>query len=161
MGFRLRTAGTWKAGAEFVTPWYDQVSLVRLDGFEQRRINVSFEQILKALPSLSNPYALAGYLVVAIIWLAYFLSKARVFSRLSAGQTSGVVRFILRRAFQLSVVVVVLGFGYAAYRAHLGVMQNAKTHTSVKQQAGDCSNIQNGNNNVVSSDCENKAAGTK
>jgi hypothetical protein len=121
---------------------------------------VNIERFLKALPSLSNPYALAGYLVIAIIWLGYALSKARVFSRLSSGQTSTVIRLILKYAFQLSILAIILCVGYAGYRAYLG--GDVKTHNnSITQQAGDCSTIQNGNGNSASSNCENKPAGTK
>jgi hypothetical protein len=122
---------------------------------------VDVERFLKALPSLSNPYALAGYLVIAIIWFGYALSKARVLSRLSSGQTSTVIRLIFKYAFRLSIVAIIICVGYAGYQAYLDANRNAKTHNSVNQQAGDCSNIQNGNGNSASSNCENKAAGTK
>lgn len=97
--------------------------------------------------------------MIATIWFGYALSKARVFSRLSSRQTSTVIRLILKYAFRLSFVAIILCIGYAGYKAYLD--GDAKTHNSVTQQAGDCSTIQNGNGNSASSNCENKPAGTK
>jgi hypothetical protein len=116
---------------------------------------VRLELFLKALPSLRNPYALTGYLVIAIIWFGYALLKAGVFSRLSSGQTSGVIRLILKYAFRLSIVAIIFCLGYAGYQAYLDA------HRNPNQQAGDCSVIQGGSNNSASVNCENKTAGTK
>jgi hypothetical protein len=114
---------------------------------------VSFGQFLKLLPSLNNPYALAGYLVVAIVWFGYALARAKLFARLSPKQTSDKLNLIFKYAFWLSIVAISLGFGYRAY-----VEAN---RNPLKQQGGDCSVVQNGSGNTASSNCENKPAGAK
>ena len=119
-----------------------------------------FEQFLKALPSLSNPYALAGYLVIAIVWFGYALSKAKVLSRLSSDHSFAVINLILKYAFRLSILAIILCVGYAGYQTYVGANRDTKPRNSVDQQGGNCSALQNGNGNVASPNCESKA-GTK
>jgi len=79
---------------------------------------VDVERFLKALPSLSNPYALAGYLVIAIIWFGYALSKARAYLAVVGSD-------LYRDPPDLQICIpaincrLIICVGYAGYQAYL------------------------------------------
>lgn len=115
------------------------------------------QYFLKALPSLNNPYALAGFLVMVLVSIFYVLSRFKVFSRLSPGQTSSVVRMLIKYAFYLSVIVFLSVTIRAAFVAYFATQTTLSK--PVNQQAGDCSTVQNGNGNSATAKCENPPAG--
>lgn len=81
------------------------------------------------------------------VGLGYALLKAGVFSRLSQGQSSGVIHTFLKYAFWLSVIAIIFGVIYGVYRVHENA-EAATTSSPGKRDANSLGNVnQNGNNN--------------
>lgn len=129
-------------------------------GIQLGCIMTYLQYFLKALPSLNNPYALAGFLVMVLASILFILSKYKTLSRLSPGQTSSVVRLTIKYTFYLSVIVFVSVTAHAAFVAYIAT-RTKSVSKPVNQQAGDCSVVQNGNGNSATAKCENPPAGER
>jgi hypothetical protein len=67
----------------------------------------------KVAPYLANPLVLIGFCLFLFFGIHRALLKTKLLTPLSQGQSSFVVRMILRYGFWAAIVILVLGFAYA------------------------------------------------
>jgi len=63
---------------------------------------------------------------------------------------------MLKYGFWVAILITVLGFAYAAFRAHDDA-KHSNSHGAITQQAGSCGSNTAGNNNTTTLDCAEKA----
>ena len=120
-------------------------------------IFTDFAQFSKIAPYLVNPLVLIGLCLFLLFGTYQVLLKAELLVPLSQNQSSAAVRLILKHGFSIAILIVVLGFVYAGYRAYRDTIQQGP----ITQQSDHCSSNIDGNNNKADVPCPDKAVNQK
>lgn len=73
----------------------------------------------KIAPHLANPLVLVGFVLLLFFGIHRTLIKSGILRPVSAAQSGTIVRILLRYGFVVAVLLIVAGFGLAAWQAHL------------------------------------------
>lgn len=123
---------------------------------------MSFDQFLKIVPYLrDHPLVLIGLCLFLVTGIGELFLRSGLLARLSQKQSFHIIRLAVHYVFGISFLIVVLGFGFGAYRARRNSPNTGSPPGPVQQQAGDCSAVQSGTGNSASVNCTDKAAGAK
>ncbi len=77
------------------------------------------ESFAKIAPHLDNPLVLVGFVLLLFFGVHRTLIKSGVLAPVSASQSGVLVKVLLNYGFLIALLLVVAGFGFAAWKAHL------------------------------------------
>jgi hypothetical protein len=107
---------------------------------------------------LENPFVLIGFGLFLLFGLYTALVKSRVLPAVSKAQSPNIIRLILNHGFVLSMIVIVLGVGYAAFHAYLQ-RGPRPIQGPITQQTGACGTNIVGDNNKSDVNCGDNTPG--
>ncbi|MCU1299783.1 MAG: hypothetical protein JWQ87_67 [Candidatus Sulfotelmatobacter sp.] len=116
-------------------------------------------QFSRVAPYLVNPVVLLGFCLFLFFGIHRALLKAGLLAPLSQGQSSTVIRLILKYGLLVSIIFIILGFALV-FRASENASRNHVQQGSITQQTGPCGSNIVGDHNKSDVNCA-AAAKTK
>ena len=115
---------------------------------------MEIEQFSKIAQYLPNPLVSVGFVMFLLAGMWYALLKSGLLTRLSQQQSSVIMNRLLKSAFGLAFVLVIVGFGYAMWQDYHS-SNGRPDGVSINQQAADCGSNIVGDNNNPTLNCTN------
>ena len=88
----------------------------------------SIGEFSKVAPYLTNPLVLIGFVLLLFFVILHTLIKSRILPPVSKTASGKIVRLVLNYAFIVALVLILCGFGLAAWNSHRQKTGNAITN---------------------------------
>jgi hypothetical protein len=85
----------------------------------------------KVAPYLTNPLVLIGLMLLLFFGVHRALIKSRILSPVNSTASNTIVRLLLHYGFIVALLLVLLGFGLAAWKSYLGASQYSRPAPSL------------------------------
>ena len=109
---------------------------------------MSIQDFSKITPYLTNPLVLIGLVVFLTIGLYTTLVKSKILPPVSARASGKIIQRVMRYAFVIALLTILLGFGKAFLNK-----KSSHTQSGPAEASGDCSVANTGNGNTITTDC--------
>jgi tetratricopeptide (TPR) repeat protein len=83
-------------------------------------------------PHLANPLVLVGFVLLLFFGIHRTLIKSGILQPISASQSGTVVKILLRYGFLIALLLIVAGFGFAAWKAYLAAAPKVDVNAIVE-----------------------------
>ena len=77
------------------------------------------EEFAKVAPHLANPLVLVGFVLLLVFGIHWTLIKSKILLPVPVEESSVLARIVLRYGFVIALLIIVAGFGFAAWKAYL------------------------------------------